>query len=292
MKSVGREAARVALKLMPLALKRNLLFFRAHKKFIPSVPETFSEKIQWRILNDRRQLVARGGDKISMKEHARARVPELLIPETLWFGDDLESMVDHDWQTEWVLKPVTGSGFAAFGSGSMRRSGIDPKAVRKWRHGDIFAVLGEWAYGEARPGFLIERRIETENGKSPHDFRFFVFDGAVRMVQVDSPRVEKVRRRFYSRDWEPYDVTQGRTHLAEIEDPPAELPQLIEIAEAIGSGFDFIRVDLYLAKGRIYFGEITPYPTGGLAPYSDPEFDRLLGSFWELPSTSVARDAS
>lgn len=71
---------------------------------------------------------------------------------------------------------------------------------------------------------------------------------------------------------------------------------MIAIARDIGRDYDFIRVDLYEALGKIYFGEITPYPTGGLAKYNDPEFDRMLGSYWRLPknasdsSKAIVRD--
>lgn len=283
MNSIVKKLCKSVLSALPLKIKRNLLFLHSQGRLIPAVPMTFSEKIQWRILSDRRELVARGGDKLSMKSHAEQECPGILIPETLWSGTDLLDIYDFDWECEWVLKPISGSGYSLFGSGSLSASRVDLVDVNSWSPLDSYQVFGEWAYGQSRPGYLIERRIATETGESPHDLRFFVFAGRVKMVQVDTPRVSKVHRRFYSPIWDALPYQQGGKALADVQPRPAMLEHMIIFAEEIGRDYDFIRVDLYEAKDKIYFGEITPYPTGGLAKYSDPDFDRKLGDYWVLP---------
>jgi hypothetical protein len=70
--------------------------------------------------------------------------------------------------------------------------------------------------------------------------------------------------------------------------PPACLAEMIEVAEALGAAFDFIRVDLYDVDGEVWFGELTPYPGGGLDPF-DPALNRLLGASWQLPPRSAVR---
>lgn len=271
------------LPLLPLRLRRTLLFLWRQHALLHGLPQTFSEKIQWRILNDRRELIARGGDKVAMKRHAEASGAEVLIPETLWSGQDLSSIYNFDWQCRWVLKPISGSGYAFFGSGSLASSNADLKEIVLWRHDDSFKIYGEWAYGQASKGYLIERRIETESGASPNDLRFFVFDGRVKVIQVDSPRVNEVRRRFYTPEWEPLRYTQAGKQLAEVQSVPPLLQDMIAAAERIGQEYDFIRVDLYVALGKLYFGELTPYPTGGLGRYDDKAFDQQLGDWWTLP---------
>ncbi|WP_311053127.1 ATP-grasp fold amidoligase family protein [Rhodococcus qingshengii] len=253
---------------------------------LPRKPSRFTEKIQWRIIRDRRELISRCGDKLAMKMHAAVTDPDILIPETLWFGTDLKSVYNRDWGTDWVLKPIGGSGYTVFGSGSLRESGVDLDAVGTWKVDAQARLYGEWTYKHARPGYLIEKRIETAQGESPNDLRFFVFDGAVRVIQVDSPRTSVVHRRFYTPDWVPLDVNQGKGKvLADPVPAPERLSDMIKHASRIGADFDFIRVDLYEALGKIYFGEITPYPAGGTDPYTDDAFDEQLGSYWTLPAS-------
>ncbi|WP_211439866.1 ATP-grasp fold amidoligase family protein [Corynebacterium glutamicum] len=268
---------------LPIPLKRQLIYFRLNRRFIPKKPVTFLEKVQWRILHDRRDLMAVGGDKIAMKEYAQRKSSDVKIPETLWTGTDLNQISSVDWGCEWVLKPREGSGSIAFGRGSLSDSGINQKTVQKWRHREAYQVQGMWGYGQSAPGFLIERRIPTADGDSPNDIRFFVFGGIVKIIQIDTPRFSQVQRRFYTPDWVPYEVMQGPTILGPVTSPPKVLSDMIRIAEEIGSDYDFVRIDLYDVPDGIYFGEITPYPTGGNAKFSDNEFDKLLGSWWQLP---------
>jgi hypothetical protein len=68
-----------------------------------------------------------------------------------------------------------------------------------------------------------------------------------------------------------------------IPDPPANLPEMIRIAEALGQETDMVRVDLYEMGGRVVFGELTNYPAGGTAPFTPEEFNRILGEGWEPP---------
>lgn len=279
-----KRAAGNIISMLPLRWRREILYFRRFNKFIPKEPITFLDKIQWRILHDRRDIIAIGGDKIAMKDHATLANQEVKVPETLWLGAAIDDIIDVDWNCEWALKPREGSGYIAFGSGSLRSSGITARTVADWKQGDQFRVQGEWAYSQSGSGYFLEEKIPTPNGESPNDLRFFVFDGQVRLIQLDTPRFEGVHRRFYTPEWAPLDVTQGQAKLAPAASKPDRLEKMLEIASDIGAGYDFIRVDLYDVPSGIYFGELTPYPTGGMGKFSDESFDEWLGSLWTLPA--------
>ena len=55
---------------------------------------------------------------------------------------------------------------------------------------------------------------------------------------------------------------------------------MIEAAETLGQGFDFVRVDFYEIDGAPRFGEMTFYPGSGLDPFDPPEIDLILGRLW------------
>jgi hypothetical protein len=57
---------------------------------------------------------------------------------------------------------------------------------------------------------------------------------------------------------------------------------MLEIAEALSRGFDFVRVDLYNFDGQIYFGEMTCTPAGGMKAIKDPARAALRNSQWQL----------
>ena len=45
---------------------------------------------------------------------------------------------------------------------------------------------------------------------------------------------------------------------------PDKLEEMISMAEKLAEGIPFVRVDLYLADGKIYFGEMTFTPATGV----------------------------
>jgi hypothetical protein len=54
-------------------------------------------------------------------------------------------------------------------------------------------------------------------------------------------------------------------------------------SQTLGADFDFARIDLYLARGRAWFGEITHYEGSACVPFAQPEYDRIIGDMWQLP---------
>src|SRR4051812_1976005 len=87
-----------AVGVLPVPVRRALRFRQSHGRLPPlRGPRTFNEKVNWRIVHDRRPILAWTCDKLAMKEHARRIAPGLVcIPETLWFGSDIAELADVD----------------------------------------------------------------------------------------------------------------------------------------------------------------------------------------------------
>lgn len=45
---------------------------------------------------------------------------------------------------------------------------------------------------------------------------------------------------------------------------PAVWDEMVQVAQRLGQGFKFVRVDLYCSSDRIYVGEMTFWPMAGL----------------------------
>ncbi len=268
---------------LPLAARRRYLYFAGHLR-VPDLenPRSFTEKVNWRIINDRRDVLAWTCDKVAMKDYARSHAAQLdlRVPSTLWAGADLTEVVGRRFETGWVLKPNHRSGLVFFGESG---SGVDEPMVTRtaeWLNDDQGVLLGEWAYSRAQKCFLIEEDI-SPTGRL-NDYKFFVFGGSVALIQVDQDRFTRHTRNFYSRDWTPISLVNRFPTGAHVE-RPALLDRMTAVAETLGAPFDFIRVDLYSTGDAVWFGEVTPYPGGGVEPFRPREFDMRLGMAWELP---------
>ncbi|WP_369140767.1 ATP-grasp fold amidoligase family protein [Modestobacter versicolor] len=278
----GWRVPRRVLSRLPLRLKRAVLFREAHGRWPGRT--TFTDKIDWRVVHDRRPLIGRLGDKLAMKDYATAVCPGLPVPAVLWTGDDVADLAEVDLPDRWVLKPNHGTMRVHVGTGRPDVAELRRVTVG-WLDEPLYRTRGEWVYSQARRTLLVEEFLGA--AEPPADFKFLVFGGRVELVQVDTGRFGDHRRRLYTPDWTPVDVAEAVAP-GPVTAPPAGLPRMLEVAATLGAAFDFIRVDLYDVDGEVWFGELTPYPGGGLDAF-DPALDARLGALWQLPPRSAVR---
>lgn len=124
---------------------------------------------------------------------------------------------------------------------------------------------------------LIDYKFHCMNGQP-------VFVLAVRDRKSDGDKKMQEVRELYDIDWTPIpglNSTQTRTEDYKI-DKPVNYDRMVEIARETSKDFDFVRVDLYNVNGKIYFGELTFSPTGGVFSSYTDDFLLEMGSKLEL----------
>ena len=65
-------------------------------------------------------------------------------------------------------------------------------------------------------------------------------------------------------------------------DKPKNFNKMKIFAKKLSCGIAFVRVDFYEINGKLYFGEITFFPAGGLGEFSPKEWDKRLGDMISL----------
>ncbi len=78
---------------MPDKLRLKILFRDAHG-FWPDLdnPKLFSEKIQWRKLHDRRDILTMFADKYRARDYVKSRVGPEVLTQIYWVSDDPETL--------------------------------------------------------------------------------------------------------------------------------------------------------------------------------------------------------
>ena len=286
-----KDIARRLIQRAPLKLRRQAHFLKAHHR-LPNLrrPRTFSEKVNWRILRDRRDLISWTCDKLEMKSYASASGAGVEVPKTLWTGTDVSELERFDFPERWILKANHRSQCVYPGVGQPELSTLR-EATSGWLDNWQAEQLGEWAYSKATPLIMLEEWI-GDGPDAPSDYKFFVFAGRVEMIQLDVNRFSGHEVRLYNRDWHPLGASKGLWKDAAVIPAPENLHEMIQIAESLGSPFDFMRIDLFSTSRGVYFGETTPYPGGGLSPFSPRAFDLELGMKWLLPDDSARSSVS
>lgn len=132
---------------------------------------------------------------------------------------------------------------------------------------------------------LYERSLP--DGKAPGlvDYKFMCFNGRVECSFVCSDRAsaDGLKVTIYDRQWKrlPFE-RHYRSSPVEIG-KPENYEKMVEIAEKLSEGMPFVRVALYEADRRIYFGELTFFPGCGFEEFRPDEWDMRLGGKIELP---------
>ena len=280
--------ARAVWRVLPVTTRRALLYRRAYGR-LPDRrhPRRFSEKLDWRMLHDRRPQLVEACDKLASKDVARAAGVE--SARLLWSGTDVAELAGVDLGERWVLKPNHRSG----GIVHLGEGPADPAqladVVRGWLDPSSDELrTGEWAYSGARRLLLAEERLGAP-GADLEDWKFHVVGGEPVLVQAHHGRFTEHRVRYYRPDWTPTEVT-GAAPLGALVPPPPHLAEMLEAAARLGAGWDYVRVDLYDLPEGVRFGELTVYPGSGLTDFLvDDWLDLELGDLWELPvSASTA----
>ena len=246
-------------------------------------PRRYTEKILYRILHDRDPAYARLIDKATAKEIVGEKIGcEFVIP-TYWVGTDLGEV---DWPSipkPFIVKPThtSGQGATIYDQSDLDRF-LELGNYRKWAQIRHETFNREWSYSLIEPRILIEKMIQTSTG-IPWDYRFYVFDGVVRLIEVNIREDDKGYASLLSPAWEVLDIRDPH-YLPRYPKPiskPSRLDDMLNVASELGREHDFVRVDLYADENWIKFGELTFYPAGGYEGFEPDDTDYWLGDFWD-----------
>lgn len=274
------------ISLVPLKTRLKLLFFRRFKR-LPNLsnPVTFNEKLQLKKLKNRDPVLTIAADKLASKEFVKSIVPSLYIPRTIWSGVsaiDLDSLDISSLPGDYVYKANhTSQTIEIIRNDNHLPLNVMKKLANSWLKHDQSGSLGEWAYSKIPPKIFIEEFLDF-NGNAPDDYKFFVFNGKVRFIQLDSSRFTDHKRNMFDRKW--CDLGFDYSYSRKIPSPrrPEFLDEMIKNAEKIGQDFDFIRIDFYFYKERVTFGELTIYPGAGFEKFPEIKWDIEFGKFWDI----------
>lgn len=247
-------------------------------------PKTFNEKIQNLMLFSDRNVYSTLHNKWSVRKFVFERVGDDILNDVHCVTDDPEEIPFGELPESYVVKPTVGSGPIIFiREGESPNSECIKKTCEEWLSMDYRRKIatGHYWYEDANPGIIVEDIIKEEGCDSPLDYKFYVFHGRVEYIHVDFDRFGVAKRRFFDRKWNPMNFKKGGVQVGPVIDKPAQFDKMIDIAEQLAEGFDFMRVDLYHPDDtEIVFGEMSISPGAGRSPFEPSKIDFEFGELW------------
>ena len=246
-------------------------------------PETFTEKIQWIKLNERNELRWLAANRLAVRDYVSDKIGEEHLVPLLGSFHELSQSTWHDLPKQFVLKANHGCEMVEVVRNKNETSFEQiRRKTKQWMQTDYYKFSREWAYKDLPRIILAEKLLLDKDGNIPKDYKFFCFNGRVKIIQVDYDRFGDQKRTLFNRD---FNLIEGELLYPPYDGPvekPQQLEPAIKLAEILSTDFSFLRVDLYLIDQQIYFGELTNYPGNGFVPFRPKKLEYQFGSYIKL----------
>jgi hypothetical protein len=248
-------------------------------------PRTYNEKLAWRILHDRNPLLPLTTDKVAVRSYVAAKVGDDVLVPLLGVYQRADQIPWSDLPASFVLKASHGCNMNLIVRDKSAEDFAEVQRIASsWLASNYYDGSQEWAYRQIPRQILVEELLVDEHGRLPIDFKFLVFAGRTAAVRVHLDRYGDHRVNFYDSDINLLPVRQDfATDPSYV--PPREMIAMAKVAEALAADFDYARIDLYLNRGSIKFGEITHYDGNAKQRFRPDAFDLELGRLWLLPGS-------
>lgn len=243
-------------------------------------PRTFNEKLCWLKLHRREPEMSVMVDKAQAKDYVRDILGEEYIIPTFGLWERAEDIDFGLLPDRFVMKGTHDSGRVIV---CTDKNQLDFDRARQEMQQsldrDFYAITREWPYKNVPHRIIAEQFIRQSDGGLT-DYKFFCFNGHVDCVMVCIDRhLGKPKFYFFDRNWNFLRLNKRGVAAPEgfTLPRPEGMERMFEIASILSKGQPFVRVDLYNVDGKIYFGELTFYPDGGVDPNILPSTDQRWG---------------
>ena len=246
-------------------------------------PKTFNEKIQWLKLYEwpNNPIAIQCGDKYEVRGYI----------ENMGMGDYLNDLIgvwenvdDINWDelpNQFAIKCTHGCAYNIICPDKSKLN-IDEakKKLRRWMKEDFGKFNAEIHYSKMKPRIICEKFL----GGNIVDYKFFCFGGESKFMYIAQGfgTGENEVITFFDENGEK--APFGRSDYPVFNE--AKLPERYEemkvLSEKLAADLPFVRVDWFEVDGKIYFGELTFTPCGGMMKITPYEYEYLWGAWIKI----------
>ncbi len=264
---------------------------RFGKKLDLDNPQTLNEKILWLKFHDywNNPLIKQCADKYKVRDYIESIGCGEILNNLISVYSSADEIQWDNLPNSFVIKLNVGGGSNLIvPDKTMLDQEEAKKTIRKWMKKKYYLDYSEMQYKDVNPVIIVEKYLKPKNGILPEDYKFYCFNGKAPYVMVCTDRQENGRNPHYwyfDENWEMQMLSEDALRCG--KQVPIPKPEKIEeafwYAKKLSQGFPFVRVDLYIVDEKVYFGELTFTPSGGLDNGRLPEADKILGALVERP---------
>ncbi len=289
----SRSLRRKLLELISFVPDKPMLQLQYRMKFGRRLnlkkPERFTEKMQWYKLYYRDPEMVRCVDKFDVRAYLQERGFGALLNQCYGVFDSPEDLDIDKLPSAFALKDTLGGG----GNDILLvpdKSALDIAAAKKtmqaWCDTPLVPSGGrEWPYYVGKKHRIYaEEYLDVPEGLI--EYKFFCFYGKAAFLYVIADRKLGQGGKFHilNPDFSPTGVIRVGDEPGDfVPEKPECFAKMLDIAQKMAEPFPHVRVDLFVYRGQIRFGELTFYNASGYMQYAPDSFDTEIGERFILP---------
>ena len=260
-------------------------------------PKTFNEKIQWLKMFYFQDYYLQSSDKYLVREYLKKNYNFDCCPPLLFVTQDVKefSLCKID-SFPCILKISNGSGQNLIIN---NKDEYSDKRIRKIIKKMIYEADTHARYGcepqyiKKTPYIVVEKLLQTTEGKLPNDYKLFYFNGKLEFIYCSVDRLGGNYRQMYDANWNRLDflLLEGankdkydKNAASESISQPKRFSMMKEFGSKIAINYPLVRVDFYDVDGLLFIGEITLHHGSGHDMFYPKEYDLLFGQKLSLPA--------
>lgn len=277
-KSILKRMSRIVPDQAYLRIK---YYFRTGKHLHLKNPGTYTEKLQWLKLYDRRPLYTTLVDKYEVKAYVAERLGEAHVIPLVGVWDNVEDIPFDDLPNQFVMKCTHDSGGLQI---CKDKSCFDfeaaKKKIREVLKSNYYWMSREWPYKNVKPRVIVEKYIEDSKTGETRDYKFFTFNGEPKVMYIATGRgTGETFGDFFDMEFTHLDLDIDHRNAPICPEKPECFEEMKRAAEVLAQGIPQVRVDFYEVDGQFYFGEMTFFHCGGFMNFKPEQWNQKFGDW-------------
>lgn len=250
------------------------------KKLDLENPKSFTEKLQWLKLHDRKEIYSMMVDKVKVKEYIKSVLGEQYVIPLLHTWKNVDEINIDKLPNQFVLKWNHDSGSVVI---CKDKSSFDLQSAKeKLRRGQTengYWHGREWPYKNVQPLLFAETYMGGGNNECLTDYKFFCFHGEPKFMYISKDIANEARTDFFDMEFNRLAIRMKDPNSDILPDKPEKFEEMKKIAQLLSKDIPHVRIDFYIIDNKIYFGEFTFYHNSGFMNIQPAEWDNRIGNF-------------
>lgn len=282
-KQINYYRKELLYKICPITTSK-IRYYKSRKRHLNlKNPQLLSEKLMYINLYMDDSFATDLTDKYKVRDYIKKEGYKDLLVELLGVYNSVEEINFDELPNEFVLKCTHGCGYNIVCKNKENFNIVEAKKkLNRWMHDNYAYFNIEKHYESIKPRIICEKYIGELDSGLPIDYKLFCINGKVVLTQCCTDRLSGLKLAYYDLDWIQLDYSCRDIDKGLNIERPINYEEMKKVATKLSKPFDFIRVDFYEIKGKLYIGELTFTPAACNLSYLNLEAEEKLGNILKI----------